>query len=142
MPSILGVRIRGVSSTSERYGSRPPWLRALGVGLAGVVAVAGLVWLAWVVWFHATPSVSSELVTWQVVDDHTVTARVQEKLEDGHSSNGVHCLVQATALDHTTVGEVTFTPRNGTNDVTIRTERPATSVAFEGCTAPGQNRPR
>jgi len=92
-----------VSSPSERYGSRPPWLRALGFGLAGVLVAAGLVWLAWVVWFHATPSVTSEVVTWKVVDDHTVTARVQVTLEDG-SSQGVHCLIQATALDHTTSG--------------------------------------
>ena len=131
-----------MSSTSERYGSRPPWLRALGLGLAGVLAVAGLVWLAWVVWFQATPSVTSEVLTWKVVDDHTVTARVQVKLADGLSPRGVRCVVQATALDHTTVGEVTFTPHDGTNEVTIRTERPATSVSSPGCTAPGQNRPR
>ena len=131
-----------MSSTSERYGRRPPWLRALGLGLAGALAVAGLVWLAWVVWFHANPSVTSELLGWKVVDDHTVSARVQVSLEDGHSSRGVHCVVQAAAVDHTTVGEVTFTPHTGTNEVTIRTERPATSVSFEGCTAPGQNRPR
>lgn len=131
-----------MSSPSERYGSRPPWLRALGFGLAGLLVVAGLVWLAWVVWFHATPSVTSELLTWQVVDDHTVSARVQVELEDGRSSRGVHCVVQATALDHTTVGEVTFTPRDGTNEITIRTERRATSVSRVGCTAPGQNHPR
>jgi hypothetical protein len=131
-----------VSSTSERYGSRPPWLRGLGIGLAGLLAVVGLTWLAWVVWFHSTPAVTSELITWQVLDDHTVTARLQVRLGDGQSARDVRCLVQAQALDHTTVGEKTFTPRSGTNEITVRTERPATSVSLQGCTAPGQNRPR
>jgi hypothetical protein len=131
-----------VSSTSERYGSRPGWLRASGLGLAGLLVAVGLGWLAWVVWFQATPSVTSELVTWKVVDDHTVTARVQVTLEGGQSTRGVQCVIQATAVDHTTVGEVTFTPRSGSNADTNRTERPATAATLEGCTAPGQNRPR
>jgi hypothetical protein len=131
-----------VSSTSERYGSRPAWQRTLGLGLACLLVVVGASWLAWAVWFHATPKVTSELLTWRVVDDHTATARVQVSLEDGQAPQTVHCLLQAQAVDHTTVGEVTFTPDGGTNEVTIRTERRATSVSLEGCTAPGQNRPR
>ena len=131
-----------MSSTSERYGSRPAWLRVLGLAVAGALVVVGLAWLAWVIWFHSTPAVTSELLTWRVVDDHSATARVQVKLQDGQSTRGVHCVLQAQALDHTTVGEVTFTPDSGTNVITIRTERPATSVSLEGCTAPGQDRPR
>ncbi len=129
-------------STSERYGSRPGWQRTLGLALAGLLALTGLAWLAWVAWFHATPEVTSELVTWQVVDDHTATARIQVRLDDGVDASRVRCVVQAQALDHTTVGEVTVTPRPGTNEVTVRTERPATSVSLQGCTAPGQARPR
>jgi hypothetical protein len=131
-----------VSSTSERYGSRPPWQRVLGLSLAAAVALAGLGWLVWVAWFHATPAVTSELITFEVVDDHTVSARIQVRLADGEDAARVRCVVQAQALDHTTVGEVTITPTPGTNEVRVRTERPATSVSLEGCTAPGQSRPR
>ena len=45
-------------------------------------------------------------------------------------------------FDHTTVGEVAFTPTDGLNEVVVRTERRATTVEKLGCTAPGQNRPR
>jgi hypothetical protein len=50
-----------------------------------------------------------------------------------------NCLVRAYAEDHTTVGELTFVPKDGDNDVTNRTERMATSVESVGCTADGQN---
>ena len=52
------------------------------------------------------------------------------------------CLVRAYAEDHTVVGDVSFEPKDGTNDVTIRTERLATSVERIGCTAEGQNNAR
>jgi hypothetical protein len=55
------------------------------------------------------------------------------------------CTLRAYAVDHTTVGELTFTPdpTEGRRQVeTIRTERRATSVESIGCTAPGQDRPR
>jgi hypothetical protein len=52
------------------------------------------------------------------------------------------CRVRAFAEDHTVVGEVSFTPEQGRNDVEVRTERRATSVESVGCTTPGQPRPR
>jgi hypothetical protein len=55
------------------------------------------------------------------------------------------CTLRAYATDHTTVGELTFTPDpdEGQRQVqTIRTERRATSVESIGCTAPGQDQPR
>jgi hypothetical protein len=105
-----------------------------------VVVVAGcLGWLAWAVWFHATPSVQSTLVTWSVVDDHEVTATVTVALEDDVRAS---CLVRAIAEDHTTVGEVAFEPVDGSNEVSVRTERQATSVDLVGCTTDGQPRPR
>ena len=50
--------------------------------------------------------------------------------------------VKAFAEDHTVVGEATFTPVAGRNEVTLRTERRATSVESVGCTTPDQPRPR
>ena len=52
------------------------------------------------------------------------------------------CRVRAFAEDHTTVGEISFTPAQGRNDVEIRTERRATSIDLIGCTTPDQERPR
>ena len=52
------------------------------------------------------------------------------------------CTLRAFAEDHSTVGELAFEPVDGRNEVTLRTERRATSVTLLGCTAPGQPRPR
>jgi hypothetical protein len=50
--------------------------------------------------------------------------------------------VQALATDHTVVGELVFTPRDGLNQVTVRTEREATAAVVPGCIADGQDEPR
>ncbi|SFB79769.1 protein of unknown function [Nocardioides terrae] len=104
-------------------------------GLAVVLLLA--VWLAWAVWVHSTPRVTSSLTTFDVVDEHSVTAEVQVDLRS--DAENASCLVRAYAEDHTVVGDVSFEPKDGTNDVTIRTERRATSVDRIGCTADGQN---
>jgi hypothetical protein len=52
------------------------------------------------------------------------------------------CTVQAFASDHTIVGELRFTPDDGTNHVTVHTSRSATSVDVPGCIADGQDQPR
>lgn len=130
------------SMLGNRYGRPARWRRILGLGIVGVVAVAALIWLAWAAWFHATPSVSSALVSWRVLDGHSAQARVEVRMGDSLDSSTVRCVLQAQAVDHTTVGELTFTPQQGDNQVTVRTERPATALSLVGCTAPGQDRPR
>jgi hypothetical protein len=109
------------------------------IGLAVTLAVVGLSWLAWTAWFHATPSVTSDLVTFDVTSDHETKARLDVGLGDGVEAS---CRLRAFAEDHTTVGEIEFTPVEGANEVVIRTERRATTVEKLGCTAPGQPRPR
>ena len=131
-----------VSTTStlgDRYGAARPARRWLVIGGSVVVATAFLGWLAWVVWVQSTPEVDSEFLGFSVVDDHTAVAFVSVALGDGVEAR---CVVRALAEDHSIVGELTFAPRDGRNDVTIRTERAATSVTLDGCTAPGQRRPR
>ena len=110
------------------------------VGVAVLLAVVGLSWLAWTAWFHSTPAVTSEIVTYDVTSDHEVRARVNVRLGDDDVE--ASCRVRAYAEDHSTVGEVAFTPVDGTNEVVIRTERRATAVEKLGCTAAGQPRPR
>ena len=124
---------------ADRYGapsrSRRPIVIALAVGLA----VTGLTWLAWTAWFHSTPEVSSELISFDVTSDHEASATLQVELQDGVTAS---CRVRAYAEDHTSVGELAFTPVDGDNLVVVRTERRATSLEKIGCTAPGQPRPR
>lgn len=107
------------------------------------MAVAFGVWVAWTVWEHGTPEVTSELESFSVADQHSVTAVLVVSLHDA----GVRasCTLRAYAEDHTTVGVLTFTPDplEGRRQVrTFRTDRRATAVEAAGCTAPGQDRAR
>jgi Domain of unknown function (DUF4307) len=125
---------------TERYAGPPGWRRPVTIAAVAVVAAAALAWLAWAAFVEATPKVSSQLIGWQVADAHSATARVDVRISGGttHAS----CTVQAFASDHTIVGELRFTPEDGTNQVTVRTSRSATSVDVPGCIADGQDQPR
>ena len=126
-----------------RYGAPAPWRRRALISASVALAVAFMAWLAWSVYEHSTPQVTSELETFSVEDDHTVTAVLVVHLDSADVK--ASCTLRAYAEDHTTVGELTFTPdpSKGRRQVeTIRTERRATSVDKIGCTAPGQDRPR
>ena len=125
---------------ADRYGRPAPWRRTAVVLASGIVGVVALTWLAWTMFFHASPEVSSELIGWEVVDDQTVTARVDVDIREDDVS--ATCRVKAYAEDHTVVGEVAFAPDQGTNQIEVRTERRATSVESVGCTTPDQSRPR
>jgi hypothetical protein len=127
----------------ERYGAPAPWRRRALLAAAVVLAAVFLGWLGWAVYEHSTPKVTSELESFSVDDDHTVTAVLVVTLDDADVE--ASCTLRAYAEDHTTVGELAFTPdpSQGRRQVeTIRTERRATSVESIGCTAPGQDRPR
>jgi hypothetical protein len=124
---------------ADRYGTAPGWRRPVTIAVAVAVAAVSLGWLAWTVWFHSTPAVTSDLVSFDVTDDHETAARLDVVLGDGVEAT---CRLRAFAEDHTPVGELAFTPVEGANEVVIRTERRATSVEKLGCTADGQPRPR
>jgi Domain of unknown function (DUF4307) len=125
---------------SERYAAPPAWRRRVTVVGVVVLAVVALAWLAWAAFVQSTPEVESQLIGWDVVDAHTATAQVDVHLSDGVAHPT--CTVQALASDHSIVGELTFTPTAGSNEVTVRTEREATAVDLPGCIADGQDRPR
>ena len=124
---------------ADRYGASSRWRRPATIGIAVALAVVSLGWLGWTVWFHSTPAVTSSLVTFDVTSDHETRVRLDVKLADDVEAS---CRLRAFAEDHTTVGELAFTPVDGNNEVVIRTERRATTVEKLGCTAPGQPRPR
>jgi hypothetical protein len=141
----MGVSLGGSidvvdQSLTERYAAPPAWRRPVTIGGAVLVALVGLAWLAWATFYQATPKVQSELMSFRVLDVHSVTARVDVRISSGTTHPS--CTVQALASDHSVVGELTFTPHSGTNEVTVRTERQATAVDVPGCIADGQNRPR
>ena len=101
-------------------------------------------WLVWAVWLQSHPQVESALQSYDVVDSHTVKARVETRTRS--TDVVADCVVRAYGGDHSTVGELDFrvTGVQGSHrrTVTMRTERPAVSVEMVGCTAKGQSRPR
>ena len=138
---MLGGTIDVVDQAlKERYAAAPAWRRRATIAAVAVVAVVALGWLLWAAYVESTPKVHSDLVGFRIVDGHSATARIDVHVASG--TTGASCTVEAVAADHTVVGELQFRPTSGTNRVTIRTERIATSVDVPGCTADGQNRPR
>ena len=126
---------------NQRYGAPSVWRGRVLLGGVVVVVAAFLGWLGWTTWDQVNPEVESELISFDVLDPHTATARVQVRLraDDVEAT----CKLRAYAEDKNVVGEMSFTPPgSGTSVQEIRTEREATSVELLGCTAPGQNRPR
>ena len=127
-----------------RYGAQSTRRRRAVILASGVVGVLALAWLAWAGWSQSTPDVESNLQSFEVVDNHSAEATVVVDLR----SEGVtaSCLVRAVGTDHSVVGERNFevTGDSGASrhDVTVRTERRATSVEMIGCTSPDQSRPR
>jgi hypothetical protein len=104
------------------------------------VVTAFAAWLLWAMLFHANPPVSSEEIGHQVVDDHTATIKVNIKYGDGPVE--ATCVARAISHDKAVVGEQSFSPgrRNGTYEVTVRTDRRATTVEWIGCKAADQPR--
>ena len=130
-------------SLQDRYGAPAPWRRRVLVVACTVLALVSLAWLGWTSWEHATPDVESSLVGYEVVDEHTASARIEVRLAD--EDVRASCRLRAFADDHTIVGERSVTPVYGDDQplsVDVRTERRATSVELVGCTAPGESRPR
>jgi hypothetical protein len=134
-------------SMTERYGSPSPVARRALVTVVVVVATAFLGWLAWAALDQSDPDVTSELVTWDTVGEHAVTARVDVRTDDQNVV--ATCLLQARAEDdHSIVGELHFDVRaadledGNVLELKFRTERLATQVDMVGCTTKDQQRPR
>jgi len=127
----------------ERYGTPPAHRRRLLVAATTVLALVFLGWLAWTVVGHTQTEVTSELEGFSIIDDSTVSVVLLVSLADDDVQ--ASCRLRAFAEDHTTVGEVAFTPDPDVGRrqvVEIRTDRRATAVESLGCTADGQKRPR
>jgi hypothetical protein len=134
-----------VTDLADRYATSLRGRFAV-VVVAGLLATAFLAWLAWSTWSYSTPEVRSELVSFEVTGGHGAIARVDVRLKD--RTVVATCTLRAFAEDHTVVGERTFEvpgpdgTGSGTMEISVRTERRATSVDLVGCTTPDQSRPR
>jgi len=130
-------------SLPQRYGAPPRWRRYLLIGLVVVVVGALAVLWTWITIVQADPTVSSQKIASEVVDDHTATAVIRVKW--GDDPVDAKCTVRAIATDKVVVGQHTFVPDPDAGpdyEVVIATERRATAVENIGCTAEGQPRPR
>ena len=134
-----------MTDLATRYGTRSPAGRRLLLTGVTVVTLAFLGWLAWVILEHGDPEVTSEMVSFEVVDPHTATATftVARRTPEVEAS----CLLRAQASDHAVVGELNLVVGPGGERVqtlteTVRTEREATTVDVVGCLAEGQSRRR
>ena len=141
--TLVAMETARTSSHDEmmaaRYGTPGPGRRWVLIGTVAVLAVVSLGWLLWAAFVHATPEASSKLVAFEVLDDHTATAALVVDMDPGAD---VTCVVHAASVDGAGVGRLTFKAVPGRNDVTLRTERRATTVDKVGCTTPEQARPR
>jgi hypothetical protein len=133
-----------VTDLQERYGSPRRTTQVVALVLIVALVASGVGFLAWAVLFQSTPSVTSQLSAWKVLDEHRVVANLTVGRESSYTE--ASCRLRAIAEDHTVVGEVvvpvTDGPAKQSFQVEIRTERRATSVEKIGCTSPDQPRPR
>lgn len=130
-------------SLPQRYGTPPRWRRYVLLGFVVLVVGALAGWLAWVTVVQSDPPVSSELISSEIVDDHTATAVI--RVQWGEDPVEAQCTVRALAHDKAVVGQATFQPgadEGSDHEVEIATERRATAVENIGCTAEDQPRPR
>ncbi len=134
-----------MTDLATRYGTRSRGGRRLLLAGVTVVALVFLGWLAWVIADQTDPHVTSDMVSFEVVDEHAATATftVARRTSDVTAT----CLLRAQAPDHSIVGELNVPvgpggERRQTLTETVRTERKATTVDLIGCVAEGQNRPR
>ncbi len=134
-----------MTDLAERYGAPSDNRRRAAVAAVALVAGLGLSWIVWVMLVHGRPLVQSDMVGFETVDDHGVTATFSVVRRD--EDVAAACLLRAVAADHSIVGELDVAvgpggPAAQTLERTVRTERTATSVDIVGCTAEGQSRRR
>jgi hypothetical protein len=134
-----------VTDLATRYGTRSAGRRRLLVAASAILALVFVGWVAWVALEHGDPEVTSETVSFEVVDAHTATTTftVARRTSEVEAS----CLLRAQSPDHTIVGELNVEVGPGGDRVqtltrTVRTEREATTVDVVGCLAEGQQRRR
>ncbi len=134
-----------MSDPAERYAPPSPLRRPLIIVAVVLVAGVGLGWLVWAMLGHANPEAQSQLVSFRVRGEHRVDVRFTVVRRDREVE--ASCLLRAYASDHAVVAEKDVpvgpaAPAAATLDLSLRTERRATSVDLIGCTTADQPGPR
>lgn len=117
---------------ADRYGTPSRSGKVATRIVAGAFAVLFAVVLGWVIVGNSSPDTKIKVLTFQVLDEHSVTTDVDVFLKDGIGE--ATCVVRAGAIDGALVGETQFTSTGGRQTVEIRTDRKATTVMEGDCT--------
>lgn len=120
------------SSLADRYGTPSRGRATFTKAAVVIVAVMFLGWIAWG-FLGSAPDARFGTVGYDVVDDHRIDVTAEVRLSDADSAE---CLVRAMSADKATVGELSFTAREGQQEVTVRTERRASTAEVVNCRVP------
>ena len=120
-----------------RYGKPAPWRRKALIAASSVLGVVFFGFVLWAATYHSSPDIQSETIRFDVQDDHSVLVRLSVQMNDAKEPE---CLVRATSVDKSIVGELTFVPLQGEQEVVVRTDRRATTGEVVGCRTADQSR--
>ncbi|MEI6844298.1 MAG: DUF4307 domain-containing protein [Actinomycetes bacterium] len=93
-------------SMDDRYGRRPPRYK----GLAITLLIIGGSWLAWAGLHHSNPEIRTNLISFSVVSDRSISLRYS--IDRRTSSDPITCTLVAHDFDKNVIGEINdvFTP--------------------------------
>jgi hypothetical protein len=108
----------------ERYGATKPtrW-----PAVALVIAILGIGWLMWSALYHSNPSLRSQLVSFTITDDRSVSVRYFIERQD--SNQVVVCTLIARDYEKNVVGQIDQEIPAGKSKVELVTDVPTRSEA-------------
>jgi len=108
----------------ERYGATKAtrW-----PAVALVIAILGIGWLMWSALYHSNPSLRSQLVSFTITDDRSVSVRYFIERQD--SNQVVVCTLIARDYDKNVVGQIDQEIPAGKSKVELVTDVPTRSEA-------------
>jgi len=128
----------------SRYGGPSRAMRVVAIAVVAGLVLSGIGFLGWAVLSTSTPEVQSKVTAFSFPSEHEAVATITVK-RAGQDTVAT-CVLTAVSADHAVVGQreiiVSSGPTEQTLQVSIETERVATTIDTQGCTAPGQERPR
>ena len=95
--------------------------------IALVVGILGIGWLMWSALYHSNPSLRSQLVSFTITDDRSVSVRYFIERQD--SNQVVVCTLIARDFDKNIVGQIDQEIPAGKSKVELITEVPTRSEA-------------
>ncbi|MCW2754772.1 MAG: hypothetical protein JWQ32_2183 [Marmoricola sp.] len=125
-----------MSDLQQRYGTPSRTRRGTLIVVSTLICALFLGWLGWAIWFRSNPAIEADIASFDVVNVHQVRIKIQTRFRD--ESVVGSCLFEATAADHTIVGDLNLTVQQmrsaGGNWIPLRTFDRATTVQRMSCT--------